>query len=151
MQNVLPKIAEKADEVKTVLDELAALRETQEAQQKVLKEENEALLKQQDTLKSAVAERKALFKKTARAHNAAEQKARTLAQKARDLRDLLSGLRARPSVGTRILSRFGFLVVFQRKLGDAGRRSRLKSGYGDTLPGGGTGQGLQVRRPKGLW
>ncbi len=146
LQEVLPELSARAQQVRETLDRLAVLREAQTQQAEKLRREKERLDGDRAALEKAVKERMALLKKAGRAHESAARRAAALAREAGSLRDLVTGLggKEKPdSVKDSLFSWFG------RSGGQMPVVGVVETGYGDRLEGGGTSQGLRIRASDG--
>lgn len=142
LEDVLPRLADRAAAVRRTLDRLAILREKNTRQEKALNNQMAALRAEQKKLQDAIAQRRRLYNQTAQAYQDSQRKARQLAARARDLRDLVDGLRA-PSPSRTDSVKQSMMAWFSRGA-QMPVIGRVETGYGDRLPGGGTSRGLRI-------
>lgn len=148
LQNILPVISEKASEVSETIANLEILYEEQEKQEKTLVIDQLALEKKRAGLNALLEERKSLLKVTQSDQKKAEEKAKALALKAKDLRDLFAELARQAAVKVEPTPppKPELEKIFVRKsvftpLPVAGW---IETAFGQKISGGGTSQGLRI-------
>jgi septal ring factor EnvC (AmiA/AmiB activator) len=142
---VIPEVNKQADLIKSSLDQLRNLKTRQKKQESTLKKDRNKLIKKQNSMDDVVKKRQALLNQTVSYQQSALKKTKSLAQQAKDLRDLLSRLNSVP-VQPQVKPRFtesmrNWFGSNNTKLPVAGD---IKLAYGQALPGGGISQGLTI-------
>jgi septal ring factor EnvC (AmiA/AmiB activator) len=147
LEDVLPRLADRAAAVRKTLERLAVLREKNKRQENALRDEMAALMAEQNKLKKAIAKRRSLYNQTAQAFADSQRKARQLAAQARDLRDLVDGL-GTPRLSKKDSVKQSLVAWFSRgaQMPVVGR---VETGYGDIIPGGSKSQGLRIAAHSG--
>lgn len=163
LQHVIPAVSEQAAEIKTMVEEMDALRLVQAEREKKLLVEQKELQTKQTSLEKMVKKRETLLA----ANDAQQEKSRRemagLARQAKDLRDLMARIERQKKVApvpkvavvtTESLQKTGRNIV--RSLKDWFGRSgnlpvagNVATGYGDTMPGGGVSRGLRINATSG--
>lgn len=150
LQEVIPNVSKQAAEMKNTLEELATLTQTLASQEAELKQDRDALVPRQAKLESTVSQRQKLLEETRASQKKTEEKSKALAAQAKDLRDLLTRLDARPAdaVGKgRLVQKLKQL--FSGEEATLPVAGNIKTAYGERMSGGGESQGVTIESNPG--
>jgi murein hydrolase activator len=149
LQEVIPNVSKQAREVKDTLDKLALLVAEAEKQQAALTKETKTLTKKQKAFQQIIDQREALLAATGARKERADANVAALSRRAKDLRDLLNSIthdeapsKTPGDIGA--AKKSGLLASWFGKDSRLPVTGTVTAGYGQTLSGGGTSQGLTI-------